>query len=68
MPNLDTHQRPLSGRNYSTDEEILGEIGEALANEIGDVRYGSVVVDHLRHQIIAKVEDGRTMRLTCIIE
>jgi len=56
-------QHPLTGENYASDREIMGEIAE-LVSEVGDVRYGSAVLDPLRHQITARLEDGRTMRLT----
>lgn len=58
---------PLTGTCYSTDNEIMGEIAMAI-NEIDDVRYGSAVVDLIRRQITAKLEDGRRVRATIIFE
>jgi hypothetical protein len=44
----------------------MNELAE-LIPEIGDVRFDSVVVDPARHQISAKLEDGRTLRATVVI-
>lgn len=57
----------LTGTCYSSDKEIVDEVAE-MVNEIDDVRYGSVVVDIIRRQITAKLEDGRKLRLTVIFE
>jgi hypothetical protein len=60
--------RPLTGFCYSSDKEILDEICEALSNEIGDIRHGSIVLDTFRRQITGKLEDGRTLRMTVVFE
>jgi hypothetical protein len=60
-------RHPLSGQCYASDQEIIGEIAE-LIPEVGDVHYGSVIVDRQRHQITARLEDGRKVRLTVIFE
>ena len=59
--------RPLSGKCYSSDREILEEIGELL-QDVDDVHFGTVQCDPFRRQITAKLEDGRTLRLTMVIE
>lgn len=59
---------PLTGRCYSTDNELMSEILEAVTDSVGDVRYDSGVVDHIRHQASVKLEDGRTLRMTFMFE
>lgn len=60
-------QHMTAPRNFSTDREIVDEIVEELYG-VGDVRYGSAVYDPIRHQITAKLEDGRKLRLTVMFE
>lgn len=60
--------RPLSGTNYCTDKELVNEIIEAVSDNVGDVRYGSGVVDHIRHQFTVRLEDGRRLRMTFMFE
>jgi hypothetical protein len=52
--------------NWCTDREILQEAAELLV-EVGDIVYGSVVVDIDRRQISAKLQDGRSLRMTMVI-
>jgi hypothetical protein len=68
MTMMQQQRHPLTGQCYSSDREIMNEIAEAIAQEVGDVRYGSTVVDAQRRQITARLEDGRKLRLTVIIE
>ena len=60
-------RHPLSGQCYSSDRELLSDIADAI-NEVDDVHFDSAIVDAQRRQITARLEDGRKLRITVIIE
>jgi hypothetical protein len=60
--------KPLSGTCYSSDNELMSEIVEVVTESVGDVRFDSGVVDHIRHQASVKLEDGRILRITFMFE
>ncbi len=53
--------------NWCTDRELITEVSESLLY-VGDIQYGSVVADAIRHQISCKLQDGRRMRVTVTFE
>lgn len=57
---------PLTGTVFSNNTEIMQEIAEAISNEVGDIRYGSLVLDTARHQMTGTLEDGRKIRITVV--
>lgn len=58
-------ERIRKGENWASDPELLREFAEVIA-EIGDVRHGSVVVDMIRQQVTARLQDGRKVRATIV--
>lgn len=65
-PELAAVERMRNGGNYCSDPEIMREITELVAEDVGDVAYGSGVLDPARHQATFRLEDGRQLRLTMI--
>jgi len=51
-------RRTREGGNWATDRELLGELAESLA-ELGDVVYGSVLLDAVSGHVEAQLHDGR---------
>jgi hypothetical protein len=55
----------LPSTNYCTDSQLMHEIMEEVAENVGDVMYGSGVLDPIRNQMVFTLADGRKLTMTC---
>jgi hypothetical protein len=55
----------LQSRNYCSDSELMQEIMEEVSEGVGDVAYGSGVLDPIRNQMVFTLADGRKLIMTC---